>query len=88
MTEKRISITEFCETIKHLETQRQIIEAIKAGMLFDYIANYGHDFTKHELIDIIKGLDYAIYSVDELTKNQICKTAIESLSERWSLNEE
>ena len=38
------------------------IEALRNGNSYDYICQHGHEFTKDELIDIIKELDYAIYS--------------------------
>jgi hypothetical protein len=38
------------------------LQALRNGNSYDYICNHGHEFTKDELIDIIKELDYAIYS--------------------------
>ena len=38
------------------------IEALRNGNSYDYICQHGHEFTKDDLIYIIKELDYAIYS--------------------------
>jgi hypothetical protein len=38
------------------------LEALRNGNSYDYICQHGHEFTKDELITIIKELDYAIYS--------------------------
>ena len=38
------------------------LEALRNGNSYDYICDHGHEFTKDELITIIKELDYAIYS--------------------------
>lgn len=38
------------------------IEALRNGNSYNYICEHGYEFTKDELIDIIKELDYAIYS--------------------------
>ena len=38
------------------------LEALRNGNSYDFICQHGHEFTKEELIDIIKELDYAIYS--------------------------
>ena len=40
----------------------EYIEALRNGNSYDYICQHGHEFTKDELITIIKELDYAIYS--------------------------
>ena len=44
------------------ERMKGYIEALQNGNSYDYICQHGHEFTKDELIDIIKELDYAIYS--------------------------
>jgi hypothetical protein len=44
------------------ERMREYLEALRNGKSYDYICNHGHEFTKDELITIIKELDYAIYS--------------------------
>ena len=38
------------------------IEALRNRNSYNYICEHGYEFTKDELIDIIKELDYAIYS--------------------------
>ena len=44
------------------DRMKEYIEALRNGNSYDYICQHGHEFTKEELIDIIKELDYAIYS--------------------------
>ena len=44
------------------DRKKAYIEALRNGNSYDYICQHGHEFTKYELIDIIKELDYAIYS--------------------------
>ena len=44
------------------EPMRAYLKALRNGNSYDYICNHGHEFTKDELITIIKELDYAIYS--------------------------
>lgn len=44
------------------ERMRAYLRALRNGNSYDYICNHGHEFTKDELITIIKELDYAIYS--------------------------
>ena len=42
------------------ERMREYLKALRNGNSYDYICNHGHEFTKDELITIIKELDYAI----------------------------
>ena len=44
------------------EPMKAYVKALRSGNGYDYICQHGHEFTKDELIDIIKELDYAIYS--------------------------
>lgn len=44
------------------EPMKAYIEALRNGKSYDFICQHGHEFTKDELIDIIKELDYTIYS--------------------------
>ena len=87
-----ILFDEFYETIEGLDRNRQIIEAIKAGQLFDYICKYGYMFKNHELIDVIKELDSAIYVVllynDKKALNEIREETFENLCQRWFIEEE
>ena len=43
------------------ERDKKLIEACKNDTLYDYIANYGYQFTKEELIEIVKQLSYSVY---------------------------
>lgn len=64
--------------------QRGLLKAMKNGNLFDYIAREYMSFTKPELGDIIKELDYAFEQVclkDEYA--EAMENATEELRERW-----
>ena len=39
----------------------ELIKACQEGHLYDFIANEAYRFTKEELIQILKNLDYSIY---------------------------
>lgn len=40
---------------------QDLIDAIKNRELYDFIGNNGHNYSKTDLINIIKELDYAFY---------------------------
>ena len=40
-----------------LTRNKELVKAIKENRLFDYIGNNGYDFSRQELIDIIKEMD-------------------------------
>lgn len=40
---------------------QDLIQAIKNRELYDFIGNNGHNYSKTDLINIIKELDYAFY---------------------------
>ena len=42
---------------------QELIQAIKNRELNDFIGNNGHTYSKTDLINIIKELDYAFYSL-------------------------
>lgn len=42
---------------------QELIQAIKNRELYDFIANNGHKYSKTDLINIIKELEYAFYSL-------------------------
>lgn len=44
------------------DRMKTYIEALRKGNSYDFICQHGHEFTKDELITIIKELDYAIYA--------------------------
>ena len=43
------------------KTREELIQAIKNRNLYDFIGNNGHNYSKTDLINIIKELDYAFY---------------------------
>ena len=44
-----------------LTRNRELVKAIKENRLFDYIANHGYEYSKQELIEIIKELTYNVH---------------------------
>lgn len=42
---------------------KELIQAIKNRNLYDFIANNGHKYSKTDLINVIKELDYAFYNL-------------------------
>lgn len=40
---------------------QDLIQAIKNHELYDFIGNNGHNYSKTDLINVIKELDYAFY---------------------------
>lgn len=43
------------------ERQKELIEACRTGNMYDYIANNAYQFTKEELVEILKQTYYAVY---------------------------
>lgn len=59
------------------------LEALRNGNSYDYICDHGHEFTKDELITIIKELDYAIYSEAKyaIKASEIYEAAAENIKD-------
>lgn len=43
------------------ERDKNLIKACENDTLYDFISNYGYQFTKEELIEIVKQLSYSVY---------------------------
>lgn len=43
------------------EKQKELIKACKEGNMYDYISNNAYQYTKEELVEILKQTFYAIY---------------------------
>jgi len=69
-----------------MDYREKIIEEIKNNNLFDWLGNNGHDLSKQDLIDIAKELEYIRYKFLK-DDNDATKTLIESLEERWLMDE-
>ena len=88
----RMTTDEFYASIIDIEdADQKIVEAVKADMIFDYIGNEGHTFSKDRLVDIVKELGYAMY--DNLRRepdlyNAILNDAATELTERWCLEDD
>lgn len=46
--------------------QKEIIEAVRADGLFDYLANEGHNLGKGDLLRLAKELAYGIHAIGEV----------------------
>ena len=58
----------------------EFLKAMEEGKEFDWIANYGHELSKDELISIIKELIYALHSSGIFDgKDDILQAAYEEL---------
>ena len=59
------------------------LEALRNGNSYDYICDHGHEFTKDELVTIIKELDYAIYSEAKyaIKASEIYEAAAENIED-------
>jgi hypothetical protein len=74
-----------CEEEPEKKNDRtRLFEAVKTDTLFELMATYGHEFTKGDLCDVIKELDYAISrNVDEFDKSKVKECVLSELEERW-----
>lgn len=68
-------------------------KAILNGKLFDFIVEEGHDFSKSELIDIIKESAYAAELMSKhynsgFTYESFCEVLIQNLKENTAVLEE
>ena len=43
------------------EKQKELIKACKEGNMYDYISNNAYQYTKEELVEILKQTLYAVY---------------------------
>jgi len=54
-----------------VENKELLLSVIKGGSLFDFMDTDGYNYTKTDLIDIIKELDYAITHNGSYTKGMV-----------------
>lgn len=56
--------------------------ALQNGNLYDFISQEGRNFSKQQLIDIIKELDYTIYEFNEEVQKDIEAKTLLNLEDR------
>lgn len=61
--------------------KEELLNAIKEDREMDFISSNGHQFTKHELITIVKEYMYALYECNKTGEYNI-KELLEELEER------
>lgn len=72
-----------------MSERRELLNAIKEGNLYDYVANNHHKFSVGELARVIMELDYAIYSnFSSAERNNVYEDMYGELKELWQEYEE
>ncbi len=68
------------------KTREELIQAIKNRNLYDFIGNNGHNYSKTDLINIIKELDYAFYRLPNTRAEYSMgmDDCADNLSELWA----
>lgn len=68
------------------KTREELIQAIKSRNLYDFIGNNGHNYSKTDLINIIKELDYAFYRLPNARAEYSMgmDDCADNLSELWA----
>ena len=61
----------------------EIKEAILGGHLYDFVSNNEHRLSKHELVELVKNLDYTGYSdiKDCVTYKDFCTYVVANLND-------
>ena len=64
-----------------LTRNKALVKAIKEKRLFDYIANNGYEYSKNELIDIIKELAFTIeeHMEDDAQEEKFASDLLENI---------
>lgn len=61
---------------------KELADAIRGGHGYDYFCQNGADFSKSELVDILKEYDYAIYKMNLVsTKESVYEMVAENIEE-------
>lgn len=66
--------------------QKEIIEAVRADGLFDYLANEGHNLGKGDLLRLAKELAYGIHAIGDLypmVREKVLQTVGNELVDWW-----
>lgn len=61
----------------------EIKEAILGGHLYDFVSNNEHRLDKHELIELVKNLDFTAYKEypGAQSYSEFCKNTVENLND-------
>jgi hypothetical protein len=61
---------------------QELADAIRGGHGYDYFCQNGHDYSKSELVDILKEYDYAIHRMNlTSTKETVYDTVASNIEE-------
>ena len=69
-----------------MSDREQILNAIKEGNIFDFVANNAYGWDKHDLIDLTKELAYALHRSVEGAADPY-DILQDELSQRWGMGE-
>ena len=64
--------------------REELLKALKEGNLYGFICQNYHHFTKEELKDIIKELDFALWDRDKDTHESVTKAVMRELEESYA----
>lgn len=68
--------------------RKDVIDAIKADKLFNFISMYGADLSKNDLISILKEHIYAVNRDNDVDKGTLNNYLTSELSNLWHLGED
>lgn len=67
--------------------KKDIIKEIKETNIYDFVCRHSYEMSRDELADIIREMDYAIYSKTKrvicITYEEFAEEFIDNLTERW-----
>ena len=64
-----------------MDIREEIKEAILGGYLYDFVSNNQHRLSKHELVELVKNLDYTAYQNQCTSYPIFCDNVIENLND-------
>ena len=59
----------------------EIKEAILGGYLYDFVSNNEHRLDKHELVELVKNLDFTAYQNQFTSYHEFCENVIKNLND-------
>lgn len=59
----------------------EIKEAILGGHLYDFVSNNEHRLDKHELVELVKNIDFTAYQNQSTSYHEFCGNVIENLND-------
>ena len=64
-----------------MKIRAAIKEAILGGHLYDFVSYNEHRLAKHELVELIKNLDFTAYQNQSTSYHEFCENVIENLND-------